>query len=96
MQWDEVEELACLMLGKNYDSIVDNYEESTIDDMFYEEYNITLEDFEHLLNDLVKFTNPWKSYITGDVYQGFVVKIDDSNLMRAIIKEEVHENNSLH
>ena len=89
MSWDEVEELACLMLGKDYDSIVDNYDESTIDDMFYEEYNITLEDFEHLLNDLVKFTNPWKSYITGDVYQGFVVNTGTEGIMRAIIKEEV-------
>ena len=49
MQWDEIEELACLMLGKDYDTIVDNYEEFTINDMFYEEYNITLEDFKHLL-----------------------------------------------
>ena len=89
MQWDEIEELACLMLGKDYDDIVDNYEESTIDDMFYDEYNITLEDFEHLLKDLVKFTNPWKSYITGDVYQGFVIPESNKDLMRAIIKEKV-------
>lgn len=73
MTWNEIEELACLMLGKDYDTIVDNYEESTIYDMFYEEYNTTLEEFEHLLNDLVKFTNPWKSLITGELYQGFVV-----------------------
>ena len=30
MTWDEIEELACLMLGKDYDTIVDNYEESVI------------------------------------------------------------------
>lgn len=89
MTWDEVEELACLMLGKDYDSIIDNYEESTIDNMFYEEYNITLEDFKHLLKDLVKFTNPWKSIFTGEIYQGFVIPENDSGLMRAIIKEKV-------
>ena len=89
MNWYEVEELACLMLGKDYDSIVDNYEESIIEDMFYEKYDITLENFEHLLNDLVKFTNPWKSYITGDVYQGFVVNTETEGLMRAVIKEKV-------
>lgn len=54
MTCNEIEELACLMLGKDYDSIVDNYEESIIEDMFYEEYNTTLEDFEHLLNDFSK------------------------------------------
>lgn len=89
MTWDEIEELACLMLGKDYDSIVDNYEESIIEDMFYEEYNTTLEDFEHLLKDLVKFTNSWKSPITNEVYQGFVTLENDKGLMRAIIKEKV-------
>jgi len=89
MQWDEIEELACLMLGKDYDSIIDNYEESIIDDMFYEEYNVTLEDFEQLLKDLVKFTNPWKSPITKEIYQGFVVPEDNNGLMRAIIKEKI-------
>lgn len=68
MTWNEVEELACLMLGKDYDTIVDTYEESAIYDMFYEEYNITLEDFEYILEDLIKFTNPWKSPITEEKY----------------------------
>lgn len=89
MQWDEIEELACLMLKRDYDSIINEGNESYIEELFYETYHVTLEDFELILNDLVKFTNPWKSPITGNVYQGFVVKIDDSNLMRAIIKEEV-------
>lgn len=89
MTWDEIEELACLMLGKDYDTIVDNYEESTIYDMFYEEYNTTLEDFERLLKDLIKFTNPWKSPLTKEIYQGFVVPEGDNGLMRAIIKEKI-------
>jgi len=88
MTFDEVEELACLMLGKDYDSIVDNYEESSIEDMFYEEYNTSLEDFEHLLEDLIKFTNPWKSPLTGEIFQGFVVN-EGNKLMRAIIKEQL-------
>lgn len=88
MRWDEIEELACLMLGKDYDTIVDNYEESAIYDMFYEEYNINLEDFEHLLKDLVKFTNPWMSPITEEIYQGFVIPENDKGLMRAIIEEK--------
>ena len=91
MTWDEIEELACLMLGKDYDVIVDNYGESAIYDMFYEEYDITLEDFEYLLRNLVKFTNPWKSPITGEIYQGFVIPENDNGLMRAIIKEKVND-----
>ena len=64
MEWNEIEELACLMLGKYYDSIINNYDEAVIDNMFYKEYNITLENFEHLLKDLIKFTNPLTSPIT--------------------------------
>ena len=90
MTWDEIEELACLMLGKNYDDIVDNYEESTIYDMFYDEYNITLEDFKHLLKGLIKFTPFWKSPITKEIYQGFVISENDKGLMRAIIKEKMN------
>ena len=89
MQWDEIEELACLMLGKDYDSIIDEYDdESTIEDMFYAEYGVDLEEFEHLLEDLVKFTNPWMSPITEEIYQGFVVPENDTGLMRAVIKEK--------
>ena len=92
MQWDEIEELACLMLGKDYDGLLNNgYSTSDIDNMFYEEYNIPLEDFEHLLNDLVKFTNPWKSTITNKIYQGFVIPENDKGLMRAIIKEKLND-----
>lgn len=91
MKWDEIEELACLMLGKDYDTIVNNYPEFTIYDMFYEEYGITFEDFEHLLKDLIKFTNPWKSPITGEIYQGFVVSDDDKCLMKAVVKEKIND-----
>ena len=88
MQWDEVEELACLMLGKDYDSIVNNYNNDCINNMFIEEYNLNLGDFEYLLRTLVKFTPSWTSPLTGELFQGFVVPED--NLMRAIIKEKVN------
>ena len=88
MQWDEIEELACLMLGKDYDSIINNYDESVIERMFYDRYDVSLEDFERILKDLIKFTNPWKSPITGEICQGFVISENDKGLMRAIIKEK--------
>ena len=91
MTWDEIEELACLMLGKDYDSIVNNYGESTIFDMFYEEYGVDLENFERVLKDLIKFTIPWKSPLTNEIYQGFVISENDNGLMRAIIKEKVND-----
>lgn len=91
INYDDISELACLMLHVNYDQLLDNgYDESYIDDMFYEEYNITLEDFEHIIKDLVKFTSAWKSPITGEIYQGFVVNEGDG-LMRAVIKEKIND-----
>lgn len=80
MTWDEIEELACLMLGKDYDSIINNYDESVIERMFYDRYDISLEDFERILKDLIKFTNPWKSPITGEIYQGFVISENNTGL----------------
>lgn len=77
------------MLGKDYDSLVNNYDENIIDIIFYNEYNINLSDFWHLLEDLVKLTPTWKSPITGEICQGFVVPETTERLMRAIIKEKV-------
>ena len=91
MTWDEIEELACLMLGKDYDSIINNYDESTIERMFYDRYDVPLEDFERILKDLIKFTPSWKSPITGEMYQGFVISENDKGLMRAIIKEKYYD-----
>lgn len=89
IHYDEVEELACLMLGWDYDSVIDNELQETLYEEFYSKYSINLEDFEHLLNDLVKFTNPWKSPLTDELYQGFVVQEGNNGLMRAVIKEKV-------
>ena len=89
IHYDEVEELACLMLGWDYDSVIDDELQETLYEEFYSKYSIALEEFEHLLNDLVKFTNPWKSPLTDKAYQGFVVQEGNNGLMRAIIKEEV-------
>lgn len=60
MSFDEVEELACLMLGKDYDSIVNNYDEDTIDEAFYKEYGVDMDNFYRIVEDLIKFTPSWK------------------------------------
>ena len=89
MSYDEVQELACLMLGKDYDSIVNNYDEDTIDEAFYKEYGVDMDNFYRIVEDLIKFTPSWKSPLTKQLYQGFVVPEGDKGLMRAIIKEKV-------
>ena len=88
MNFDEVEELACLMLGKDYDSIVDNYYTESIAEMFYNVYEVDIDSFYRIVKDLIKFTPTWKSPITGELYQGFVVPENNMRLMRAVIKEK--------
>lgn len=81
---DDYCELAAELLGLDVDST--NYYE--IEYKFYDKYNIDLADFIELIKDLVKFTNPWQSPLSGELYQGFVVK-EGNNVMRAIIKEKL-------
>ena len=83
----EVEQLACLMLGKDYDSLIEKYGEDGISIAFSEAYGVELFDFWDILEDLIKFTPTWKSSLTGKTYQGFVVP-EDGGIMRAIIKQE--------
>ena len=89
MSYDEVQELACLMLGKDYESIVNNYDENNIDEALYEEYGVDINNFYRIIKDLIEFTPSWQSPLTKELYQGFVVPEGDMGLMRAVIKEKV-------
>lgn len=85
----EVLELACLMMGEDYDTIVNEGNEERIENMLFDKYGIDIEQFELLIKDLIKFTPTWESLLTESIYQGFVVPEGDKGLMRAIIKVEV-------
>ena len=87
--YDEVLELACLMMGKDYDTVVNEGSEREIEIMLYDKYEIDMDQFELLIKDLIKFTPTWKSLLTESVYQGFVTTEKDTGLMVAIIKQEV-------
>ena len=87
----EVEQLACLMLNKDYDSLIKKYGEDAVSIAFSEAYGVELFDFWDILEDLIKFTPSWVSPLTGEVYQGFVVP-EDGGIMRAIIKQRVQDN----
>ena len=85
----EVLELACLMMGEDYDTIVNEGKEGRIENMLFDKYGIDIDQFELLIKDLIKFTPTWESLLTESIYQGFVVPEGDKGLMRAIIKVEV-------
>ena len=85
----ELLELACLMMGKDYDTIVNEGDEREIEIMLFDKYGIDMDQFELLIKDLIKFTPTWKSLLTESIYQGFVTSEKDTELMIAIIKQEV-------
>lgn len=87
----EVQELAALMAGKDYDDVVNSGDERRLDEFCYEALSIEdgVEGLQRIIEKLIKFTPTWKSPITGTLYQGFVVPENDKGLMRAIIKQEV-------
>lgn len=87
--YDEVLELACLMMGEDYDTIVNEGNEGRIENMLFDKYGIDMDQFELLIKDLIKFTPTWKSLLTESIYQGFVVSENNKGLMRAIIKVEL-------
>jgi len=68
----DIEELACHMLGVDYDDMVNNYEENVIDDMFHDKYQTSLENFYYIIEDLIRFTPTWESPINSTVYHGFI------------------------
>ena len=85
----ELLELACLMMGKDYDTIVNEGGEREIEIKLFDKYGIDMDQFELLIKDLIKFTPTWKSLLTESIYQGFVTSEKDTGLMIAIIKREV-------
>ena len=86
----EVLELACLMMGGDYETIVNEGNEGRIENMLFDKYGIVgMDQFELLIKDLIKFTPTWKSLLTESIYQGFVTSEKDTGLMIAIIKREV-------
>ena len=85
----EVLELACLMMGGDYETIVNEGDERKIEIMLFDKYGIDIDQFELLIKDLIKFTPTWKSLLTESIYQGFVTSEKDTGLMIAIIKREV-------
>lgn len=87
----EVQELAALMAGKDYDDVINSGDERRLDEYCYEALSIEdgVEGLRRIIDKLIKFTPTWKSPITGTLYQGFVVPEGDKGLMRAVIKQEV-------
>lgn len=84
MNYLELQELACAILGLDYDKLVDNGEEDEIDKSLYNKFGIDIDQFGDLVKALLPLTMPLKSSLTNEWHYCFG-KVDHGWL-RAIIK----------
>ena len=83
--WD-LQELACVVLGENYDKLVDEGLEDTIEQKLFDKLGVSLEQFHDIARELLKLTPPVKSELTGEWHNAFVIHED--GMMRAIVKNK--------
>lgn len=72
MYYDEVQELACAILGISYDDLVDEGRESEIEEKLYEKFEISMEQFFNIVEALLPFTPIVQAAVTGNKYHAFV------------------------
>lgn len=72
MDYYDAEELACNILGMDYDEIVNEGRENEIEDSLYEKFEIGMEQFCDIVKALLPFTPMVKAGLSGDMYHAFV------------------------
>lgn len=72
MDYYDAQELACAILGMDYDELVDEGRDSEIEDALYEKFEIDMEQFCDIVKALLPFTPKVKAGLSGDVYHAFV------------------------
>ena len=65
----EIEELACKILGIDYDEI--DADTEIIENEIYEQFGIDLEIFQTVINRLLPLVDVGRSELTNTVFQGF-------------------------
>lgn len=65
----DLEELACMILGIDYDEIDGDY--STIESELYHQLNIEFDDFSEIVNRLMPLIDMGRSPLTEKHYKGF-------------------------
>lgn len=87
MYYDEVQELACAILGVNYDDLVDEGREDEIEEAIYVKFGIDMEQFTNIVEALLPFTPIVQAGLTGNKYHAFV----NEKGSRMIVKQKVDE-----
>lgn len=71
LYWD-IEELACVVLGKTEDELDEIINNGTIDEFLVERYGIDFETYSQIVKDLLYFTPHVSGALSGEKYHAFV------------------------
>jgi hypothetical protein len=88
MYYDEVQELACVITGLDYDQIVNEEREPEIEDALFNKFEISLDQLQRIAEALLELTPIIESELTGALYHAFGVLDEDTDRWRAICKEK--------
>lgn len=88
MIYYEVQELACAILGISYDNLVDEGRESEIEEILYEKFEISMEQFSNIVEALLPFTPIVEAGISGNKYHAFVNEKECLMIVKQKVEEE--------
>lgn len=95
MMFFELQELACAMLGWDYDDIVDSDREDDIEDALADKFGISYEQLGDLVKSLLPLTMPVQSPLTGE-YSHVFGRLNGYDGIIAIIKIPVAKEGGKH
>lgn len=88
MLYDESIELACAILGLDYDNSFDKgLETAIVDEALYNKFGIGIDQFHELAKALLPFTLFGKFLVTGELYHCFFV--EKNGLRTVMFKQKV-------
>ena len=76
MDYYDAQDLACAILGMDYDELVNEGRDSEIEDALYEKFEIGMGQFCDIVKALLPFTTTVKAKLSGDMYHAFVNEKD--------------------
>lgn len=86
IEW-EIDELACAVCGKNEEQTEQIINNGGIDEMLYEKYEISDEQYYNIIEDLMPFLPLVQAAISGTRYHAFLRPTEQ----RMLVKQEASE-----
>lgn len=83
IEW-EIDELACAVCGKNEAQAEQIINDSEIDKMLYEKYEISDEQYYNIIKDLMPFLPLVQAGISGNTYHAFVHPTEPRMIVRQV------------